>query len=128
MRLKPDGEITIGFHIAVWAEIGMANEVHCDDGDILSKGAGKSQIVISGFTREETNGGTKGKSYIRGIRIAWYSAGSLTVETSTYEGEIQAASRGFDSSRFLKSMSDELLFGNGNYMLKREFVTIMPAL
>ena len=55
-------------------------------------------------------GGGKEKSYLGGIPIAWTRGGSLRIETSSYEGEIQAARRGFDTARFLESTLGEILF------------------
>ena len=49
-----------------------------------------------------------------GIPIGWSIGGILRVSTSSYVGEIQDASRGFDASRFLKCTISEILFGNGN--------------
>ena len=54
------------------------------------------------------------KSYMGGIPIDWDSGGSLEVSTSSHSCEIQDAFRGFDTARFLQSMVDGLLFGNGN--------------
>ena len=48
------------------------------------------------------------------IPLEWDSGGSLGVMTSSYAGEIEAAFRGFDTSRFLKSMISELTYGNEN--------------
>ena len=90
----------------------MPIEVHCDDGDILTKGASKYQIGICGFIPGKANVGSKDKSYLVVIPIDWDSGRALMVETSRYAGEIQAAFRGFDTARFLKSMLSGMLFGN----------------
>ena len=49
----------MGLPIAEWVWREMAIEVHCDDGDILTKWEGKAQIGICGFTPEKANGGIK---------------------------------------------------------------------
>ena len=48
-KLKSDGGITIRLPIAEWSRGEMALEVHCDDGDILTKGEVKrrSGSVVS---------------------------------------------------------------------------------
>ena len=52
----------------------------------------------------EMGGGNKDKSYLGGIPLARTSGERLTVSTSIYAVEIQAALHGFDTDRFLKSM------------------------
>ena len=105
----------------------MAIEVHCENGDILTKGWGKYQVGIFGFIGGESNESNADKSYIGGTPIAWTSVGCgvglvggggawgcLGVETSSCAGEIQASYRGPDTDRFFKSILSELLFGNAN--------------
>ena len=75
-KLKPAGDITIGFACSEWAEIEMAIEVHCDDGVILTKG-GKAQIGICVFVREKTNGADKDKVAHGDFNIMDYRGGAL---------------------------------------------------
>ena len=51
-KLKSDGDITIRFPIAEWSGNEMALKVHCDDGDILTKGESKPKNGICGFPRK----------------------------------------------------------------------------
>ena len=83
-------------------------------GCILTKGGGKAKIGIFGLIREKVSGRDKEKIYLFGIPISWASGESLGISTSSYAGEIQAAFRGLDTPRFLKSTLSEFLFGNGS--------------
>ena len=117
-KLKSDCEITIRYPIAEWGESEMGIGVHRDDGNILSKGAGRSHIEICGFNREEAHGRNKDKSRLGGIPIVWDIGASLRGSTSSYGGEIQSAFRGFDTARFVKSTLSGLICGNENVAIE----------
>ena len=51
----------------------MEKEVLRDDGNILTKGGGKSQIGIFGVIREKINYANKDKRYLGDSPIAWTS-------------------------------------------------------
>ena len=46
--------------------------------------------------------------------MVFWGKSMVTVETSSYSGDIHDVFSGFESDRFLKSALSELLFGNGD--------------
>ena len=62
------------------------------------KGGSTAQIGILVFLREKISGGGD-MAYLVGTPLAWGSGGSLRKSTSSSEGDIQSAFRGFDNDR-----------------------------
>ena len=79
---------------------------------VMDKKDSRAIIVIFGFLRSKVNDRNKGDVYIGCIPIYWHSGKSPTVAKSSYAVAIQAAFYGFDTARFLKSLSGELLSGD----------------
>ena len=70
--LKSDGGITIRFHSVYWVGVEMAIEVHCDAGNIATKGVGVMIRLVSVALLERKRTG-----WIK-IRVTW--------EESQYHG------------------------------------------
>ena len=50
---------------------GVAIEIHCGAGKILTKAGSRAQIGICGFLRKRITGETKNTAYQHGIAVSW---------------------------------------------------------
>ena len=95
-----------------WSGGGVAIEIHCGAGEIMTRSGSRAQIGIGGFFEKANRGETKNDEYQQGIAVSWVSSRSPRAPKSSYAGGNTSILYGFDMAMLSKGLLEDLMFRN----------------